>query len=152
MDDRPYLKMTIDLAKGAANRGQTPVGCVITDDIGEVIASRWNESRLLLDRTAHAEMLTIRDAMGRSRDINAPSNWTIYVSLEPCPMCISAIVLSRFKRLVWAAPDPQIRGSDVFGALPYPAKERIERIACPFADLQRDSLQIYRSGGSKYGK
>ena len=98
-----YMRAALDEAKLAKAAGEVPVGAVIVCD-GEIIASAHNEREALLDPTAHAEVLAIRRAakkLGRRR----LSGCTLYVTLEPCPMCAGAIVNARIPRVVYGAKD-----------------------------------------------
>ncbi|WP_448578600.1 nucleoside deaminase [Thermaurantiacus sp.] len=93
-------------ARRAAERGEVPVGAVITDPSGAIIARAHNRTRSDRDPTAHAEMLAIRaaaQALGSER----LTGCTLWVTLEPCAMCAGAIAHARLARLVYAAPDPK---------------------------------------------
>jgi tRNA(Arg) A34 adenosine deaminase TadA len=93
-------------ARRAAELGEVPVGAVITDQAGAIIARAHNETRRGKDPTAHAEMLAIRagaDRLGAER----LSGCTLWVTLEPCAMCAGAIAHARLARLVYAAADPK---------------------------------------------
>ena len=97
------MRAAIEEAKLAGDAGEVPVGAVIVCN-GEVIASAHNEREALSDPTAHAEVLAIRRAarkLGRRR----LSGCTLYVTLEPCPMCAGAILNSRISRVVYGASD-----------------------------------------------
>ncbi len=99
------MRMALDAARRAGERGEVPVGAVLVQ-AGRVVASRGNERELRHDPTAHAEMLVLRDAaalLGGWRVLDA----TLYVTLEPCPMCAGALVLARVARLVYGAADPK---------------------------------------------
>lgn len=90
----------------AQNRGEVPVGAIIIDPNGRVVALAGNETLALNDPTAHAEILAIRRAsqtLGSAR----LSECTLYVTLEPCTMCAGAISHARLKRLVYGAYDPK---------------------------------------------
>lgn len=100
-DDKRYMRLALSGARAALEQGEIPVGCVIAKD-GGVIASAGNMVRQTGDVTAHAEMLAIRQA-GRY----ALKGATMYVTLEPCPMCAGALALSGISRLVYAAKDSQ---------------------------------------------
>ncbi|MGF1561391.1 MAG: nucleoside deaminase [Geminicoccaceae bacterium] len=105
--------MDIALAEAglAAAAGEVPVGAVLLDGAGAVIARAHNRVERDRDPTAHAEMLVLRAAaarLGAKRLVDC----TLYVSLEPCPMCAYAISLARLKRLVYAAEDPKGGGVD----------------------------------------
>lgn len=104
-DDRQLMALALEEARRAAIQGEVPVGAVLVLG-GEVIAARGNERERRHDPTAHAEMLVLRDAaaiLGGWRLSEA----TLYVTIEPCPMCAGAIVLARIKRLVYGADDPK---------------------------------------------
>lgn len=93
-------------ARAAATRGEVPVGAVVVAADGAVIAADGNRTRELADPTAHAELLVIREACriaGEQRLVGA----SLYVTLEPCPMCAAAISLARVRRLYWGADDPK---------------------------------------------
>ena len=96
-------------ARAAADRGEVPVGAVIVDGAGQVIASAGNRTRELSDPTAHAEVLAIRaacSAFGAER----LAGCDLYVTLEPCPMCAAAISNARIGRLYYGASDPKSGG------------------------------------------
>ena len=103
----PFMANAIDEARGAARRGEVPVGAVVIDvAAGKILASAGNEMRARGDPTAHAEMLAIRAAAQRIGDQRLVG-CDLYVTLEPCPMCAHAIALARFRRLYFAAYDPK---------------------------------------------
>ncbi|MBR3272895.1 MAG: nucleoside deaminase [Clostridia bacterium] len=91
-------------ARLAAEAGELPVGCVIARG-DEIIARAHNACEALRDATAHAELLAIRMASAASGDWRL-NRCTLYVTLEPCPMCAGAIVQARVGRLVYGAADP----------------------------------------------
>ena len=100
-----FMRAAIEEAKLAGDAGEVPVGAVIVCN-GEVIASAHNEREALTDPTAHAEVLAIRRAarkLGRRR----LSGCTLYVTLEPCPMCAGAIVMSELDGVYYGAADAQ---------------------------------------------
>jgi len=92
-------------AEKAPAHGDVPVGAVVMVD-GRVVAVRHNERELNGDPTAHAELLALRDAAEDLHDWRLV-NATLFVTLEPCPMCAGAAVAARIKRLVFGAPDPK---------------------------------------------
>ncbi|HLJ11042.1 MAG TPA: tRNA adenosine(34) deaminase TadA [Planctomycetaceae bacterium] len=100
-----WMRLALDEARQAFDEGEVPVGAVIVH--GErVIATAHNQRELLRDPTAHAEMLAITQAA------EALSSWrlldaTLYVTLEPCPMCAGAIVQARLPTVVYGAADPK---------------------------------------------
>lgn len=93
-------------AQAAAARGEVPVGAVVVDGRGRVLAAAGNRTRELADPTAHAELLAIRAAcqiLGSERLVDCD----LHVTLEPCPMCAAAIGFARLRRLYYGAPDPK---------------------------------------------
>jgi tRNA(adenine34) deaminase len=99
-----FMREALAEARLAAEAGELPVGCVIVRD-GSIIARAHNECEALRDATAHAEVLAIRRASATSGDWRL-QRCTLYVTLEPCPMCAGAILQARVGRLVYGAADP----------------------------------------------
>jgi tRNA(Arg) A34 adenosine deaminase TadA len=96
-------------AEAAAARGEVPVGAVLLDPAGEVLAAAGNRTEELKDPTAHAELLVIRagaGVLGTPRLVACD----LYVTLEPCPMCAQAISLARIRRRYYGAADPKSGG------------------------------------------
>lgn len=107
-----HMALALAEARAAAARGEVPVGAVVVAADGTVVAAAGNRTRELNDPTAHAEMLVIRDAcaaLGAER----LGDCDLYVTLEPCPMCASAISLARLRRLYYGASDPKSGGIEV---------------------------------------
>jgi tRNA(adenine34) deaminase len=103
-DDR-WMNAALDEARRAVDEGEVPVGAVVV--MGERIVGRGhNRTEALKDPTAHAEVLAI-GAAARSLGVPRLTGATIYVTMEPCPMCAGAIVLARLDRLVYGCPDPK---------------------------------------------
>ena len=96
------MREALEQAKLAGARGDIPIGAVIVTDQGEVIARAGNSREQLKDPTAHAEILALREAGMKLNDWRI-LNSTMYVTLEPCPMCAGAITMSRLPRLVIGA-------------------------------------------------
>ncbi|MGH2982360.1 MAG: tRNA adenosine(34) deaminase TadA [Solirubrobacterales bacterium] len=103
--DEAWMRQAIELAKGAAEHGDVPIGAVVVRG-GEVIGAAGNERELRSDPTAHAELLALREAAGRLGGWRI-EDATLCVTLEPCAMCAGAIVLARVARLVYGAADPK---------------------------------------------
>ena len=104
-------------AKKAAAVGEVPIGAVIRDDLDDsILVSTHNKVEQLLDPTAHAEMLAIREATS-ILGTKVLSNCTIFVTLEPCAMCAQAISLAKFKRLIFGAYDPKGGGVEHGGRI-----------------------------------
>lgn len=104
-DDALYMALALEQARRAAAEGEVPIGAVIVCD-GAVVAHGRNARENAADPTAHAEMIAIREAAARL-DRWRLSGCTLYVTLEPCPMCAGAVVNSRIDRLVYGAADPK---------------------------------------------
>ena len=104
MTEIDFMREALAEARLAAKAGELPVGCVIVRD-GSIIARAHNECEALRDATAHAEVLAIRRASAASGDWRL-QRCTLYVTLEPCPMCAGAILQARLGRLVYGAADP----------------------------------------------
>ena len=103
MTDMDFMKQALELARKAAALGEVPVGALVVKD-GEVVATAHNEREILPDATAHAEVLAIRRACA-ALGTNRLSGCTLYVTLEPCPMCAGALAAARVDRVVFGAFD-----------------------------------------------
>lgn len=104
--DRVPMDRALALAQAAAAAGEVPVGAVIVDPDGKIISEAANAPIRLQDPTAHAEILAIRAACIVADNYRLPGH-TLYVTLEPCTMCASAIANARIARVVYAASDPK---------------------------------------------
>jgi len=98
------MAIALEEARAALDHGDVPIGAVVLDPAGALVARRHNEREAAGDPTAHAEVLALRDAAG------AVGGWrlaghTLVVTLEPCPMCAGALLSARIGRLVYGAPD-----------------------------------------------
>lgn len=100
------MEIALEQARAAAARGEVPVGAVVTDAAGRILAVAGNEVEARRDPSAHAEMLALRAAAQRLGDKLLPEA-TLTVTLEPCAMCAQAIAFFRVKRLVFGAYDPK---------------------------------------------
>ncbi|HAQ04610.1 MAG: nucleoside deaminase [Acidimicrobiales bacterium] len=103
MTNDELMGLAIQEALSAKNAGEVPIGAVIEID-GQIVASRHNERETTSDPTAHAEILTIRDAAKLLKSWRLEKA-TLVVTLEPCPMCAGAIWASRIKKVIWGAPN-----------------------------------------------
>jgi tRNA(adenine34) deaminase len=101
-----WMREALEMAASAAAGGDVPVGAVLVDPDGSVVARAGNERERAGDPTAHAEMLVLRAGAAR-RDGWRLDGHTLVVTLEPCTMCAGALVLARVARLVYGAPDPK---------------------------------------------
>ena len=108
--DRQYMRLALAEAQAAANEDEVPIGAIIVH-ANRVIAAAHNQREQLHDPTAHAEMIAITQAAGALGDWRL-EDCTLYVTLEPCPMCAGAIVLARVARVVYGAADPKAGAVD----------------------------------------
>jgi tRNA(Arg) A34 adenosine deaminase TadA len=109
MQFNSYMEQALSEARAAAKRGEVPVGAVIVDPGGQVVAAAGNRTRMDHDPTAHAEILAIRAACAQAGSERLVDH-TLYVTLEPCAMCAAAISASRIARLYYGASDPKSGG------------------------------------------
>ena len=105
VDHESFMRLALEEAASAIEHDDVPIGAVVVRD-GAVVARAHNERELRGDPTAHAEVLALRAAA------EAAGSWrldgaTLYVTLEPCPMCAGALVLARAERVVYGPPDPK---------------------------------------------
>ena len=106
---KSFMEIALQEARGAAKRGEIPVGAVVVSADGRVVARAGNYSRESCDPSAHAEVLAIRKAcalLGQER----LNDHDLYVTLEPCAMCAGLIAAARIRRLYYAASDPKSGG------------------------------------------
>lgn len=101
-----YMELALEQARIAASADEVPVGAVLVDASGAVLAATHNRVERDKDPTAHAEMLAIREAAAKRGDARLP-DCDLYVTLEPCPMCATAISFARLRRVYWGASDPK---------------------------------------------
>ncbi|OOY25479.1 tRNA-specific adenosine deaminase [Thioclava sediminum] len=109
MEFRSFMQQALAEAREAAKRGEVPVGAVVVAPDGRVVAAAGNRTRELGDPTAHAEILAMREACAQIGSERLPG-YDLYVTLEPCPMCASAISQARIARLYYGAADPKSGG------------------------------------------
>src|SRR5690348_7631555 len=102
------MRRALDLAREAEAAGEVPVGCVVVVD-GEIVGQGRNSPIALLDPTAHAEMLALRQAAGAIGNYRLGAA-TLYTTLEPCAMCAGALVAARIRTLVFGARDLRFGG------------------------------------------
>ena len=104
-----HMERALGEARAAAARGEVPVGAVLVDPAGRVVATAGNRTREQSDPSAHAEMLVIREAAARLGSERLIGH-DLYVTLEPCAMCAAAISFARIRRLYYGAADPKSGG------------------------------------------
>jgi tRNA(Arg) A34 adenosine deaminase TadA len=105
-DDERRMTLALDEARKAAEAGEAPIGAVLVDAAGEIVAAAGNAPIATHDPTGHAEIRVLRAAAQRQGNYRLPGA-TLYVTLEPCAMCAGAISIARVARLVIAARDPK---------------------------------------------
>ncbi|MCG5516967.1 MULTISPECIES: tRNA adenosine(34) deaminase TadA [unclassified Ectothiorhodospira] len=103
--DTHWMHQALELARQAAEHGEVPVGAVVVRE-GECLGQGGNQPIGLADPTAHAEILALREAARREGNYRLPGT-TVYVTLEPCGMCIGAMIHARVARVVFGAHDPK---------------------------------------------
>lgn len=104
-DDNCYMRLAIEQAKIAQENGDVPIGAVIIFE-NQIIGKAYNQREQLQDPTAHAEIVALTQAAAFLESWRL-HGCTIYVTLEPCPMCAGALVLARMDRLVYGCDDPK---------------------------------------------
>ena len=154
LDDSHWMRQAIALAERAGAQGEVPVGAVLVA-AGQVLGEGWNCPIATHDPSAHAEIRALRAAGQRAGNYRLPAT-TLYVTLEPCPMCASALVHARVARVVYGARDPK-GGScgSVFHLLP-PDQRFNHRLECQgdvlgqeCGDLLRRFFQQRRRSGAR---
>jgi tRNA(Arg) A34 adenosine deaminase TadA len=104
--DETWMRQALDQARLAAEKDEVPVGAVLVDEKGELVAAGHNQPISTNDPSAHAEIVTLRAAAQKLGNYRLPG-CTLYVTLEPCTMCVGALVHARVKRLVYGAAEPK---------------------------------------------
>jgi tRNA(adenine34) deaminase len=124
-DDEKYMRLALREAARAAERGEVPVGAVVAAD-EKVIGRGSNRPIRDNDPTAHAEIVALRKACAKAGNYRLPDA-TIYVTIEPCAMCLGAIVQARVRRLVYGALDP--KSGAVVSIMTFPFDRTNHRLA-----------------------
>ena len=106
VEDIKWMKEALKLAKQGAEREEVPVGAVLVYN-QQIIGQGFNEPIGRCDATAHAEIIALREACTRLKNYRLPLKTTLYVTLEPCTMCVGAMIHARVDRLVYAANEPR---------------------------------------------
>ncbi len=131
-DDYRFMREALSLARRAADAGEVPVGALVVWR-GKVVARVANESEARRDATAHAEMLALREALAASGE-KVLAGATLYVTLEPCPMCMGALIEAQFSRVVWATENDKAGAVTRYG-MPVPLQLEAGRFAKESARL-----------------
>jgi tRNA(adenine34) deaminase len=103
--DDEFMAAALELAREARERGEVPVGAVLVMD-GEILGRGFNQPVSRNDPTAHAEIVALRDAGREAGNYRLPGS-TMYVTIEPCQMCVGAMVHARVARVVYGTPEPK---------------------------------------------
>jgi tRNA(adenine34) deaminase len=140
--DAGFMRLALAQAELARDAGEVPVGAVVVLD-GAIVGSGYNHPIGTSDPTAHAEILALREA-GRTAGNYRLTSGTLYVTVEPCLMCVGAIVHARIARLVYGVPDP--KGGAVRSVLDVaglPLNHRFEAVDGVLAEECRAVLQAF---------
>lgn len=141
MQDEKFMRRALELAREAEAAGEVPVGAVIVKD-GAIVAEGWNRPIGTNDPSAHAEMVALRSA-GAALGTYRLLDTTLYVTLEPCPMCAGAMVHARVKRVVYGATDPRAGAcGTVFNITQHPALNH--RLECDGGVLAEECGTLLR--------
>ena len=108
-NDKYYMQAALQEAQKAFELAEVPIGAVLVDAAGKIVARGHNMRENWHDATAHAEMVVIKKACDKLKKWRL-TGATLYVTIEPCPMCAGAIVMSRLERLVYGSPDYKAGG------------------------------------------
>ena len=106
MNDLFYMTIALEEAEKAARMDEVPVGAVLVDGAGRILARTYNQPIALCDPSAHAEMLALRMGGEKTGNYRLPGA-TLYSTIEPCVMCMGAIIHARLSRIVYGASDPK---------------------------------------------
>jgi tRNA(adenine34) deaminase len=141
--DTFWMQHALTLARVAGDVQEVPVGAVLINNEGEIIGEGYNQPIGLHDPTAHAEIQALRQAARNMQNYRLPGT-TLYVTLEPCPMCAGALVHARIERVVIAAEDPRTGAAgSVFNLLD--SGELNHRIRAEIGLLGEESASLLRA-------
>ena len=142
MSDSKYMARALELAREAERAGEVPVGAVIVKD-DAIVGEGWNRPISTSDPTAHAEIVAMR-AAAQKLDTYRLLDTTLYVTLEPCPMCAGAMVHARVKRLVYAATDPRAGAAGtIFNIVQHPSLNH--RVECEAGLMSEECGTLLRA-------
>ena len=140
--DLEYMNLALEQARKAATQGEVPVGAVLVRD-GQVLAQAHNFRETWQDPTAHAELVAIREAATQLGSWRL-TDTTLYVTLEPCAMCIGATILARIPRLVFGTLDPKAGACG--SVLNVPAERRLNhRVEVIGGMLEQESQELLQA-------
>jgi len=143
-EDEKWMEHALLLAERAENIGEVPVGAVVVKD-GKVIGEGFNSPIAQHDPTAHAEIIALREAAAHCENYRVTGDTTLYVTLEPCPMCAGAMVHARINRVVFGAYDPRTGSAgSVFSLLSSDKlNHRAEVVGGMLEDLCASQLKVF---------
>jgi len=125
--DRICMAEALLLARHAGDEQEVPIGAVVVR-AGEIIGRGWNRNIALSDPSAHAEIMAMRDA-GQTLGNHRLTDCSLYVTLEPCPMCVGAMIHARLARVIYGADDPKTGAAgSVFDLLGHPAHNHVVEV------------------------
>ena len=131
-NDQYYMGLALEEAEKAYALGEVPIGSVLVDGDGQVVARGHNMREIWHDATAHAEMIAIRAAC-ETLERWRLSGLTLYVTIEPCPMCAGALVMSRVDRLVYGSTDAKAGAAEsVFNIVEHPTLNHQMQVTAGF--------------------
>ena len=156
--DSFFMRMALREAEKASADGEVPTGCVIVEpshaasgvdgafdpdpSTARILARAHNQSEMLRDATAHAEMLALTSAAA-AKGAWRLAGTRLYVTKEPCPMCAGAIVLARISTVIWGVSDPKRGGGTVFNIFGHPGINHHPEIVSGV--MEAESLDILRA-------
>jgi len=140
MNDEFYIRQALKEAQKSMGVGEVPVGALVVSD-GEILSHAHNQTISSQDPTAHAEIVAIRKACQKRNNYRL-SDCDLYVTLEPCPMCLGAVVQARVKRLVFGAYDP--KGGAVESIMRFPFEQTNHRVDLTGGVLVEECSQILK--------
>lgn len=142
--DEEWMRIAIDSARQAAENGEVPVGAVVVDGNGDLLATASNLTITDSDPTAHAEIIALREAAGKIGNYRL-LNTTLYSTIEPCAMCAGALVNARVSRLVFGAHDERFGAIETHFQIGTNEKlnHRIEIVSGILADECRELMQAF---------
>ncbi len=141
--DVMHMRLALEQARKASAQGEVPIGAVLVRD-GQVLAQAHNFRETWQDPTAHAEIVAIREAATQSGSWRLTGT-TLYVTLEPCAMCIGAVILARIPRLVFGAMDPKAGACGSIFDLPKERKlnHHVEVVGGVLEQESQELLQVF---------
>ena len=141
--DKENMRLALKEALQAYEEGEVPIGAVLVDnESGILVCKNHNRIEQLQDATAHAEILVLREASAKLRRRRL-KNCTLYVTVEPCPMCAGALVLSRVERLVYGAVDSKFGAAEsLFNVVNNPALNYQLKVTAGI--LENESLALLK--------